>query len=79
MGLLIEDLKVALKDKQLATALALLHQIKGSASTVGGMALSNYVLSMEKTTKKQDVAQLKLMKKELGKHFNLLKIAMKKK
>jgi len=80
MQALIDNLKNALTNNESENVSTLLHQIKGSASTVGGALLSCYALSMENASQKESLSTLNLqMLPELENRFQALKPAMKSK
>ncbi|MCP4324494.1 MAG: Hpt domain-containing protein [Psychromonas sp.] len=76
----MDNLKKSLTNNKLSNVSSLLHQIKGSASTVGGETLSRYAASMENATQQQPLATvISQMLPELETRFEALKPAMKSK
>lgn len=75
----INELKVSIKDNHIAQTSAILHQIKGAAANVGGIALSAFADEMEVAAKAGNHDILQESIGQLEHEFNALKIAMEEK
>jgi len=74
----IEELKVSIKNNDIKQAAAIMHIIKGSASNVGGKALTALAFDMEMASKSGNLLEIKENIEQLEYEFNRLKLAMKK-
>jgi len=72
----IASLKAAVETADMAKSTAVMHQIKGAASNVGGKSLSALALKMEQAGKAEKMAEIEQNVALLEQEFNVLKMAM---
>ena len=74
----IEKLKLSINDDNVEQAAAIMHIIKGSASNVGGKALTALAFDMEMASKSGNLIEIEENIEQLEYEFNRLELAMKK-